>query len=133
MEEVTEQAGEFSLGPKQREVAYAMVRGEQAFDEVMKEYEVGEEEFTDWVRDGRFTEYAASLARGFAEADAPYVWKDLLDLTHNGSVPAIRLYFDILNKKPAVSKTEPSVEEEIAGLRKGVFSDSEAEPGKETP
>ena len=76
--EVTENGG--GPDPKQRGVAYAMVRGEKTLDEVLEQFGVGEAEFTGWVCGGQFTDYAASLARGFAEADAPYVWKDLLGL-----------------------------------------------------
>ena len=127
MEEGMEQTFEHSLTPKQREVAYAMVRGDRTLSEVLERLGVSEDEFTGWVCDGMFTEYAASLARGFAEADAPYVWKVLLDLTRNGSVSAIRLYFDILNKKPAVRGGERAVGMELAGLRESIFAE-QAEP-----
>ena len=46
--------------PKQRSVAYAMVRGDKPLAEVLEQFGVGEAEFTGWVLDGRFTEYAAS-------------------------------------------------------------------------
>ena len=121
MDEVTER--DDGLGAKQRAVAYAMVHGSNTLDEVLELHGVSEDEFTGWVRGGQFTEYAASLARGFAEADAPYVWKDLLELTHNGSVSAIRLYFDILNRKPAPRGAERTFGGELAGLRESIFAE----------
>ena len=126
MEEGAKQEFEHSLTPKQREVAYAMVRGDRTLAEVLERYGVDEGEFTGWVCDGPFTEYAASLARGFAEADAPYVWKVLLELSRGGSVSAIRLYFDILNKKPAVRGTERAIGMELTGLRESIFAEPES-------
>lgn len=99
MDEVTENRG--GLTAKQRDAAYAMVRGQMPLEDVMKKFGVTEAEFTGWVLDGRFTEYAASLARGYAEAEAAYVWKILQELVRGGGVPAIRLYFDLLGKKTA--------------------------------
>ena len=109
--------------PKQRGVAYAMVRGEKTLDEVLEQFGVGEAEFTGWVCGGQFTDYAVSLARGFAEVDAPYVWKDLLGLIRGGSVPAIRLYFDLLSKKTAGRGCERPTAAELAGLRESIFGD----------
>lgn len=121
MDEVTENEG--SLGAKQRDVAYAMVRGGRTLSEIMEAYGVGEEEFLGWVLDGAFTEYVTMLARGFAEADAPYVWNDLLDLTHSGNVPAIRLYFDIMTKKTAARGAERTSGAELSGLRESIFAE----------
>ena len=109
--------------PKQRSVAYAMVRGDKPLAEVLEQFGVGEAEFTGWVLDGRFTEYAASLARGYAEADIPYAWKILQGMVHGESVPAIRLYFDLLTKKTAAHGGERPNTAELAGLRESIFRD----------
>ena len=83
---------------RRRDVAYAMVRSGKRLDEILADFSVTDEEFSEWIRDGRFGEYAAALARGFAEANAPYVWESLLSETREGSIPAIKLYFEIWNK-----------------------------------
>ena len=62
MDEVTENDG--GLEPKQRGVAYAMVRGQKPMVEVLEQFGVDEAEFTGWVCGGSFTRYAMSLARG---------------------------------------------------------------------
>jgi len=121
MDEVTESGG--GLEAKQRSVAYAMVRGEKPIGEVLEQFGVDEAEFTGWVLDGRFTEYAASLARGFAEADAPYVWKILQGMVHAESVSAIRLYFDLLTKKTSGHGGERPAAADLAGLRESIFGD----------
>lgn len=122
MDKVTENDG--GLEPKQRGVAYAMVRGEKPLGEVLEQFGVDEAEFTGWVLDGRFTEYAASLARGFAEADIPYAWKVLQGMVHAESVSAIRLYFDLLTKKPSGRGGERLNVTELAGLRESIFAET---------
>lgn len=108
---------------KPMEVAYAMVRGEGSIAELMERFGVDESEFAEWICGGRFTEYAMSLAKGYAEADAPYVWRTLRDLIHGGSVPAIRLYFDLLAKKQGgVSGDRQAVSAELSGLRESIFA-----------
>ncbi len=119
MDEVTESRG--GLTAKQRDAAYAMVRGQLPLEEVMKKFGITETEFTGWVLDGRFTEYAASLARGYAEADAAYVWKILQGLVRDGGVSAIRLYFDLLGKKPAGGTDPAAGTNDLSGLRNSIF------------
>ena len=95
-------------------------------EEVLTQFGVSEAEFTGWVLDGSFTEYAASLARGFAEADAAYVWKILQGLVREGGVSAIRLYFDLLGKKPAAHGADrPAAgmgSNDLTGLRASIFT-----------
>lgn len=107
---------------KPREVAYAMVRGDGSITELMERFGIDEAEFTEWICGGKFTDYAMSLARGYAEADAPYVWRTLRDLIHGGSVPAIRLYFDLLAKKPSGAGAENHGGAELSGLRESIFA-----------
>ena len=125
MENEKESAGS-PTEQKQRDVAYAMVRGQMPLDEVLTQFGVSEAEFTGWVLDGTFTEYAASLARGFAEADVAYVWKILQGLVRDGGVSAIRLYFELLGKKPAAHGAErPGTgmgSSDLTGLRESIFN-----------
>ena len=91
------------IGEKQAAAALAMVREHLPPEAALKKAGATAEEFADWIRDGAFPEYVAALARGYAEADAPYVWNTLLGEAKDGNVPAIRLYFDILCKKQPAS------------------------------
>lgn len=115
-----------SVDRRQRDVAYAMVRGERTLEEILEAHEVTEEEFVGWVCGGQFPAYAASLARGFAETKAAYVWTELMALTREGSVPAMRLYLDFLYKKPAARGNERAGMlpngAEFAGLRDSIFT-----------
>lgn len=113
-----------SLDRRQRGVACAMLRGERSLEEILEAHGVTDEEFVGWVCGGQFPEYAASLARGFAEAKAAYVWAELMALTREKNVPAMRLYLDFLYKKPAARGNDHPVSAgaELAELRESVFS-----------
>ena len=123
MNEVTEKNG--SLPTKQKEMAYAMVRSPKTLDELLGEFGISDAEFTEWVLDGRFTEYTASVARGYAEADLPYVWKVLQGLVQSGGISAIRLYFDLVGKKPPVQGEIRSGNTDLTGLRERIFCEPE--------
>lgn len=106
------------------DAAYAMVRSGRPMEEILAQYAVTDEEFTEWIRDGKFAEYAAALARGFAEADAPYVWASLLAETKKGSIPAIKLYFEIWNKNRSPAK-DPEIPAELTAMRDEIFGEDE--------
>lgn len=112
---------EDGIGKRQCDVAYAMVRSGKPVQEILEEFSVTDEEFTQWVRDGRFSEYASSLARGFAEADAPYIWTSLLDMAKGGNVPAIKLYFEIWNKRHTASESSVDPPDGLTAVRDEIF------------
>lgn len=109
------------------DVAYAMVRSGKSLDEILAEYAVTDEEFIGWIRDGRFTEYVMTLARGVSEARAPYVWASLLSEIGDGSVQAMKLYFEICGKNRGAASESPlgpplsltAIREEIFGTGEG--------------
>ena len=92
---------------------------------MLTQFGVSEAEFTGWVMVGTFTEYAASLARGFAEADVAYVWKILQGLVQNGGVPAIRLYFDLVGRKPPANGEGRTGSADLTELRDRIFREPE--------
>lgn len=111
------------MGERQTAVALAMIRDGRPLGELLAEAGVSGEEFADWVRAGEFPEFAAALARGFAQADAPYVWNTLLREAKDGNVPAIRLYFDIWRQKqPASASREGALRDPgVEALRNDLF------------
>ena len=109
---------------RQWDAAYAMVRSGRPMEEILAQYGVTDEEFTEWIRDGKFAEYAASLARGFAEADAPYIWASLLNTAKNGNIPAIKLYFEIWNKNRPPAQTA-EIPAELTAVRDEIFGEEE--------
>ena len=86
------------MDERQAAVARALVRGSGTIEEILTEYSVSDEEITSWVLDGRFTQYAESLARAFAEMNAPFIWAALVNEAKDGKIPAIRLYLDVWAK-----------------------------------
>ena len=107
-------------------VAHAMIRGERKICDILDAFSVSEEEFGEWIRGGVFSDYASSLARGYAEAVSPYFVSLLLDMA-KGNVQAIKLYFDILNKKqqPAAAEGKiPAAGEDITALREDIFGEN---------
>jgi len=115
--EITEPLGDIS--EKQSSLAMAMVRLNDPLEEILSRLGIGEDEFAEWVRDPSFREYTASLARDFAEADEVNVWKSLLDLIKGGSVPAIKLYFDLQSKRTSSQRRVAS--DEVIELRRDIF------------
>ena len=117
-----------TMDKRQQDAAYAMIRSGKPMDQILKEFSVSDEEFTEWIRDGRFTEYAAALARGFAEANAPYVWTSLLRETQEGSIPAIKLYFEIWNKnRGTAAESAAGPCSSLTAVREKIFGSVEEE------
>ncbi len=116
------------LYDRQRVVACAMIRSGKSGREVLEEYGVDESEYLSWIEEGGFAAMAARLAGGFAAADAPYVWNVLLELIRGGSVPAIRLYFDMRAKKMAADpQAVPGRIDSLQSLRSAVFGDADGQ------
>ena len=109
---------------KQRDVVCAMARG-VPLENALEACQVTEETFIDWVCAGKFPLYAALLARGFAETKAAYVWDELMKLARDGNVSAMRLYLDVLYRKPGGRTDSLSggtgAEQELTGLRESIF------------
>lgn len=119
-----ERSGE-KIDERQAAVARALVRGGGTIEEILTEYSVSDEEITSWVLDGRFTQYAESLARAFAEMNAPRIWASLVSEAAEGKVPAIRLYLDVWAKNHREAGGQQSlmggVPSDIEGLREELF------------
>lgn len=115
------------LTEKQREAAWAMVRGGLQMEQLLADGSLTAEEAVAWIRDGRFPEYVMSLARGFAMADAAAVWAALLASAEDGSVPATRLYFDLMTRSEGGrrSETVPGPSPALEAVRASVFGPPE--------
>ncbi|MBO6052672.1 MAG: hypothetical protein J6Q17_02955 [Clostridia bacterium] len=123
--DIPDTADHTALTERQKAAAYAMVRDGRRLGEIMEDCGMTPEEAVAWVRAGRFNEYVSTLARGFAEADAPMVWAALLRSAEDGNVPATRLYFDLMERQtarrgdPVTLPASPS--EELRSLRESIF------------
>lgn len=76
-----------------------------------------------WLRDGRLPGDMVRLSRGMAEMTAPWVWSSLLRQTDEGSIPAIKLFFELCGKEEQRGMGESGSLEnrEIADLRRELF------------
>lgn len=109
------------ISAKQSEVALALVTGDGETHEILDEYGVSEDEFTSWIRDAGFRDHIDSLARDFAEAGVYEIWKSLMKHAKEGSVPAIKLYFEMKNKR--VTESRSGISPDINDLRRDIFGD----------
>ena len=107
--------------PRREAVVRALVTTGGSRADVLAEAGVTEAEYLGWVTDGAFPAEVASLARRWAEAEAPFVWRDLLALTRSGSVPAMRLYFDLSGKRAAERSAPSYPSAQLEALRADVF------------
>ena len=132
MDDWTPEAESIDASPlteRQKNAAWAMVRGGRRLDAFLEDGSMTAEEAVAWIRGGRFPEYVMSLARGFAEADAAAVWAALLASAEDGNVPAARLYFDLMNRSEGGRRTETPAgpSPALEAIRASVFGPSGAE------
>lgn len=73
-----------------------------------------------WLREGGMPGDLVSLSKAMAEMCAPWVWASLLELTKGGSVPAMKLYFELCREKGGAA-AENTGEREIQALRQEIF------------
>lgn len=74
-----------------------------------------------WLREGGMPGDLVSLSRAMAEMCAPWVWASLLELTKGGSVPAMKLYFELCKEKNTAAGTDDTGGREILALRQEIF------------
>lgn len=105
--------------------------GQTAGEQIAKalsRVDVSEEDMLAWLRDAAFGSAVVQLAREYAGMYAAEVWEHLLSLAREGSIPAIKLYFELwkdvrLNPAQGFAAAENSAE--IAALRDTVFRQEE--------
>lgn len=107
-----------SADPRMVRLAYTMVTSGRTVAELLEEHGISEEEFTAWVLDGSFAECAAGVTTKMCKAYTPYFLFSLLDCARNGSVPAVKLFFELFWKK---SDGASSADSEIETLRADLF------------
>lgn len=113
---------------KQMRLAYSMVISGRAIDELLGECGISEEEFTAWVLDGSFADCAAGITSKMNGVYAPYFLYCLLDCAKKGSVPAIKLFFELFERKGLFGKSSGgsvSADPEIETLREDLFGSAE--------
>ncbi len=80
------------------------------------------------LRDGNLSGEVLRLGRAMAELYAPWVWAALLGETKNGSIPAMKLYFELCKTRDTSRDSEAGgvgIDGGIQALRQAIF----AKPG----
>ena len=73
------------------------------------------------LREGGVPGMLVSLSKSMAEMCAPWVWASLLEQTKDGSVPAMKLYFELCREKQAETGSSSGGSAEILALRQEIF------------
>ncbi len=81
----------------------------------------------DWealLRDGSLSGEVLRLGRAMAELYAPWVWAALLSETREGSIPAMKLYFELCKGRDTAREGEGGmgIDGGIQALRKAIFA-----------
>ena len=109
-----------------REVLEASFAGGQSLASLREKLGIDGETWERWLREGGVPGDMVTLARAMAEMCAPWVWASLLGLTRDGSVPAMKLYFELCRDRTPAASAETAGDRQIAMLRREI---REAAPG----
>lgn len=109
---------------KQKEVLRQMLDtgfgGRDSLAELRDRLGIDGETWEAWLREGGMPGDLVNLSKAMAEMCAPWVWASLLELTRDGSVPAMKLYFELCKEKGGQA-ADNSGEREITMLRQEIF------------
>ena len=65
---------------------------------MLKELNIPHSNFYRWLEDPDYIEYINSLIDKYTDSELPRVWKSLIKQCEAGSVPAIKLFFELKGK-----------------------------------
>lgn len=74
-----------------------------------------------WLRDGGMPEDIVGLSRAMAEMCAPWVWGALLEQTRDGSIPAMKLYFELCKGGDTSPAAAVIPDPAVAALRQSIL------------
>ncbi len=89
------------------------------------------EDWEDLLRDGALSGEVLRLGRAMAELYAPWVWAALLSETREGSIPAMKLYFELCKARDTGREGEGGmgIDGGIQALRQAIFAQPRSEAG----
>ena len=110
---------------KQKEVLRQMLDtgfgGGDSLTELRDKLGIDGETWEAWLREGGMPGDLISLSKAMAEMCAPWVWASLLEMTKDGSVPAIKLYFELCKERTTASGSDSTGDREVLALRREIF------------
>lgn len=104
-----------------REVLEAGFAGGESLTSLREKLGIDGETWERWLRESGMPGDMVSLARAMAEMCAPWVWSSLLGLTREGSIPAMKLYFELCREKTPAAPAETAGEQQIVMLRREIL------------
>ncbi|MBE6614567.1 MAG: hypothetical protein E7631_04595 [Ruminococcaceae bacterium] len=111
-----------------REILEAGFAGGESLTSLREKLGIDGETWERWLRDGGMPGDIVSLARAMAEMCAPWVWSSLLGLTKEGSIPAMKLYFDLCRERAPASVSGMPGDREVAMLRREILETAGSVP-----
>ena len=110
---------------KQKEILRQMLDtgfgGGDSLTELRERLGIDGETWEVWLREGGMPGDLVRLSKAMAEMCAPWVWASLLELTKGGSIPAMKLYFELCKEQDSMAGTDAAGEREILALRQEIF------------
>ena len=95
--------------------------GGDSLTELRDKLGIDRETWETWLREGGMPGDLISLSKAMAEMCAPWVWASLLEMTKDGSVPAIKLYFELCKERTTASGSDSTGDREVLALRREIF------------
>ncbi|MBQ8400435.1 MAG: hypothetical protein IJX14_00750 [Clostridia bacterium] len=118
---------------KQRELMQQILEagfaGGAGLTELREQLGIDGDTWEAWLRGGSVPGDLVSLSRAMAEMCAPWVWASLLELTRDGSIPAMKLYFALCREQNPTPAAGFCDNREIMTLRQEIFGRQESGAG----
>ncbi len=123
------------LSQTQKQAAQAMLLnsvflggGDKPVEFVLHEAGTTTAEFSHWMEDGSFSAYLYRLIERYALSMAPVIWESLLQSAKEGDTKAIRLYFDLCERRRGESDGVAmfgtgTADAEVERIRKELFDE----------
>lgn len=115
----------------QRSVLQQMIdcgfAGEEDITSLREQLSLDEDTWEGWLREGVVPGQVVRLSKGMAEMYAPWVWASLLRQTEDGSIPAMKLYFELCKGNTVGESGGSNASGEILQLRREIFGDKAGE------
>lgn len=92
------------LRPKMRKFAYCLAQpaaNRLTVKAICEEFKISKDTYYKWLRDKDRIQLTDMLLAQYKDAFCARAWQDLMDACDSGSVPAIKLYFEMIGEKEA--------------------------------
>jgi len=102
-------------------------KGEDIWN-LLEKYGIDCARWESWLRDRQFTEQLVTLSKAMSGTYAPKVWNALLSMVENGSIPAMKLYFELWKQERPSCLGNAKGDAVLENLRTEIFRHMPAPP-----